>query len=248
MRLHILSDLHLEFGAVKVSETNADVIVLAGDIHLGREGRKWIRQTFPGKPVVYVLGNHEFYRHSLPDLTETLRRETEGSNIHVLERTAVEIDGYTFLGCTLWTDFEVNGDPVLSMRTAETIMSDYMLIDFSPENRTLRAADTIDVHVRSRDWLKQQIARSNAARTIVVTHHAPSPRSEAPHHRGSPLAPAFSSNLDSFVEESGVPLWIYGHTHFNTDFKIGATRVMTNQRGYPDECCRGFDPGLVVEV
>ena len=66
MRLHILGDLHLEFGTAKVPVTDADVVVLAGDIHLGREGRKWVRSHFQDKPVVYVVGNHEFYRHSLP--------------------------------------------------------------------------------------------------------------------------------------------------------------------------------------
>ena len=72
MRLHILGDLHLEFGPVRIPAPDADIVVLAGDIHLGREGRKWARNQFPAKPVIYVLGNHEFYRHSLPDLTETL--------------------------------------------------------------------------------------------------------------------------------------------------------------------------------
>src|SRR5437899_9679808 len=52
MRLHILSDLHLEFGTTKIPDTNADVVVLAGDIHLGREGRMWAQQQFAGKPVV----------------------------------------------------------------------------------------------------------------------------------------------------------------------------------------------------
>ena len=81
MRIHILGDLHLEFGTTHIPATDADVIVLAGDIHLGREGRRWARRRFGGKPVVYILGNHEFYRHSLPDLTESLKRETDGSQI-----------------------------------------------------------------------------------------------------------------------------------------------------------------------
>ena len=63
MRLHILSDLHLEFGKVKIPETDADVIVLAGYIHVGSKGISWARKQFPDKPVIYVLGNHEFYRH-----------------------------------------------------------------------------------------------------------------------------------------------------------------------------------------
>src|ERR1035441_3108961 len=101
MRLHILGDLHLEFEPAEIPATEADVVVLSGDIHPGRAGCKWARNQFPTIPIIYVLGNHEFYRHSLPELAETLKRETDGSNIHLLENGAVEINGYTFLGCTL---------------------------------------------------------------------------------------------------------------------------------------------------
>jgi len=248
MHLHILGDLHLEFGTIKIPVADADVVVLAGDIHLGREGRKWARHHFSTKPLVYVLGNHEFYRHALPDLTETLKRETAGSHIHLLENDAVEINGYTFLGCTLWTDFQLSPDPEAAMEAAEGIMSDYSIIHFRPENRLLRARDTARLNSESVAWLRSALARCDRARTIVVTHHAPSSHSEAPYHLNSPLNPAFASNLDSLVEQSGVPLWIHGHTHYNVDYVIGSTRVMTNQRGYPDQVCEGFNPALIVEV
>ena len=248
MRLHILSDLHLEFGDARIPATDADVVVLAGDIHLGREGWRWARSQFPEKPVVYVLGNHEFYRHSLPDLTAALTREAAGSPIHLLENRAVEIGGYTFLGCTLWTDFELSGDREAAMRNAEGIMSDFSLIQFSPEDRLLCAGDTTRLHAASVNWLRGELARCDRARTIVVTHHAPSARAEAPYHAQSPLKSAFASDLDSIIEQSGVPLWIYGHTHYNANFVIGSTRVLSNQRGYPEERCKGFDPALIVEV
>ena len=249
MRLHILSDLHLEFGGSRrIPQTDADVVVLAGDIHLGQEGYRWAREQFPGKPVVYVMGNHEFYRHSLPDLIEALKRETAGSQIHLLENSAVEMNGFTFLGCTLWTDFQLTGNQAAAMRFAEATMNDYYVVRFDAEQRCLRARDTLRLHLGSVAWLREQLIRCNPARTVVVTHHAPSPRAEAPYHANSPLKPAFGSNLDSLVEQSGVPLWIYGHTHYNTDFKIGSTRVLTNQRGYPEQLCEGFNPGLVVEI
>ena len=248
MRLRILGDLHLEFGAVSIPRPDADVIVLAGDIHLGREGRRWAGRHFADKPVVYVLGNHEFYRHSLPELTDRLKKETEGSQIHLLENTAVELNGFTFLGCTLWTDFQLAPDPGTAMQTAEAIMSDFSLIQFSPEGRLLRARDTAEIHAKSVSWLEGALAGCDPARTVVVTHHAPSPRSEAPYHANSPLNPAFASGLDWLVEQSRLPLWIHGHTHYNVDYTIGKTRVLTNQRGYPGELCKGFDPGLVVEV
>jgi predicted phosphodiesterase len=248
MRLHILSDLHLEFGAAKIPRTDADVIVLAGDIHLGREGWRWARNEFGEKPVIYVLGNHEFYRHSLPELTETLKRETDGSQIHLLENSAVEIEGYTFLGCTLWTDFKLSGAAGVAMAVAEGIMSDFSIVRFNPENRLLGARDTVRLHMESRTWLQAMLAKCDPARTVVVTHHAPSARSEAPYHANSPLKPAFGSDLDWLIEQSRVPLWIHGHTHYNVDYNVGTTRVLTNQRGYPDELCKGFDPSMVIEL
>src|SRR5437867_1288646 len=248
MRLHVLSDLHLEFGLADVPDTDADVVVLAGDIHLGWEGRKWIRRRFASKPVVYVLGNHEFYRHALPDLTESLRRETAGTAIHLLENAAVELDGVTSLGCTLWTDFRLAPNVKAAMIEAGKVMSDYQLIRSSVEGRLLRPEDTAALHTESVAWLKRELAARDPARTVVVTHHAPSLRSVPTHHQGSPLNGAFASNLDGFIENARVPLWIHGHTHHNVDYRIGATRVLSNQRGYPDGLVAGFNPGLIVEV
>ncbi len=108
MRLWILSDLHLEFGPVELPRVEADVVVLAGDVHKGRRGLAWARERFAATPVVYVLGNHEYYGEALPRLREKLEGEAAGSSVHLLENRAVEIGGVTFLGCTLWTDFELH--------------------------------------------------------------------------------------------------------------------------------------------
>ena len=248
MRLHILGDLHLEFASIDFPRIDADVVVLSGDIHLGRAGWQWAHRQFPSTPVVYVLGNHEFYRHSLPALTEELKLETKGSHVHVLDNDAVEINGYTFLGCTLWTDFELMEEPEGAMRAAEQMMSDYAIIEFSPENRVLRATDTAKLHAQSVDWLRKRLNQSDPAKTVVVTHHAPSLLSEPPFHLNSPLSGAFASSLDYLIEPSRVPLWIHGHTHYNVDYRLGATRILTNQRGYPQERCNGFHPGLIVEL
>lgn len=248
MRLHILSDLHLEFGVFEPPDTDAYVVVMAGDIHVGRNGRTWIRQRFQDKPVVYVLGNHEFYRNAIPALTETLCRESEGSHIHLLERSVIEIEGITFLGCTLWTDFRLGGDSSAAKVAAEETMSDYKLIRVSPEYRRLRAQDTAKLFVLSMEWLKKELAERDPSRVVVVTHHAPSPKSIPPYHKGSDLNPAFASDLEAFVADSRVPLWIHGHTHYCCDYRIGETRVLSNQRGYPDAIAETFVPGLVVQI
>jgi Icc-related predicted phosphoesterase len=248
MRLHVLADLHFEFGCIDIPKTDADIIVLAGDIDIGTKGLAWSRSQFPDKPVVYVLGNHEFYRHNLTVLTESLTREAAASHIHLLENKSVELGGFKFLGCTLWTDFALSSDPQKTMAKAERFMNDYRIVRIGGSNRVLRARDTAGIHQQSVAWLQSALAHSEPDRTIVVTHHAPSPRSEAPGYSNSPLTAAFVTDLSALIEQSGIPLWIHGHTHFNADYRIGVTRVLTNQRGYPQEPCAGFDAAMVIDV
>ena len=97
MKLHILSDVHVEFGPYDAPETDADVVVLAGDINVGRNGFDWAREQFPNKPVLYVLGNHEYYGEALPKFTDKLRELAEGTNVHILEQDSLTLDGVTFL-------------------------------------------------------------------------------------------------------------------------------------------------------
>ena len=93
MQLQVFSDLHLESCIIKPVPKKADVVVLAGDIHVGTAGIKWAKKTFRNCPVIYVLGNHEFYNHTIPDLLQDLRREAKGSNVHVLENKRTTPDG-----------------------------------------------------------------------------------------------------------------------------------------------------------
>jgi Icc-related predicted phosphoesterase len=248
VRLHIFSDVHAEFGNYQPTVTDADVVVIAGDLHLGRQGIDLIRSNYTDKPVVYVLGNHEFYRHALPKLTEDLERESIGSNVHVLENRAVSIGDVRFLGCTLWSDFKIGGDAAAAKLAAEEIISDYRLIRVSPEFRKLRARDTALLHARSLAWLKQELSSGDTSRTVVVTHHAPSVRSVPPIYTGDLLNGAFASNLESMIIASEVPLWIHGHTHHCVDYQLGATRVFSNQRGYPDAIAPEFIPNLIVDI
>ena len=248
MRVHVLADLHLEFGLADIPTSDADVVVLAGDIDVGTNGLEWIRWRFPNQRVIYVLGNHEFYRQNLTTLTTALKHETENSHIHLLENSVVELCGVTFLGCTLWTDFALRGDMQKDMGCAQTCINDYRIVTIGTDNRVLRPQDTVRIHQESVAWLKDELPRHSRTRTVVVTHHAPSPRSEAPGYANGPLSPSFVSDLGSLIEQSEIPMWIHGHTHYNVDYRIGGTRVISNQRGYPREAVARFDPGLVIDI
>jgi Icc-related predicted phosphoesterase len=248
MRVHILSDLHLEFAPFQTNNVNSDVVVLAGDVHTGRNGIKWILQTFADRPVIYVLGNHEFYGQKIPKLISEIKEIAQGTNVHVLENDRVEIRGVIFLGATLWTDFRLNGDPVLAEVTAQTGMTDFRRIRVTPSYRRFGPADARRIHTQSLEWLAQQTAEGRGKKIVVVTHHAPSPQSVPSPFRSDPLNPAYASNLEPFIAECGAVLWIHGHIHHRADFTVGGTRVVANPRGYPIEPHTGFDPSFVVEV
>ena len=248
MRIHILSDLHLEFAPFEVNDVGAKVIVLAGDIHTGKNGIKWIRQAIVDRPVVYVLGNHEFYGQKIPKLISEIKEAAQGTNVHVLENDKVEIGDVAFLGATLWTDFSLNGDPVLAEVAAQTSITDFRRIRVTPSYRRFRPMDARRFHRQSVEWLGQEVAAIQGKRLVVVTHHAPSPQSIPSKLRTDPLNPAFASNLDRFIAESRAALWIHGHIHDRADSIVGDTRVVANPRGYPSEPHTGFDPSFVIDI
>jgi predicted phosphodiesterase len=250
VRLHVLSDLHLEHGSPAPGRVEADVVVLAGDIATGTGGVEWARAWAADRPLVYVSGNHELYGQALPELLEELRRAAAGSSVHVLEHEQRMIGGVRFLGCTLWSDFDYDGPArrALSMRVCERVVNDYKLITFGPQGRALTARDTRNLHLASRRWLTARLADHHDGPTVVVTHHAPliGTRPQSPELRA--LAGAFASDLTELIDARQVALWIFGHTHQATDVVIAGARVLSNPYGYPHQRVAGFDPGLVIEL
>lgn len=157
MKLHILSDLHLEFAPFTPPVTDAEVIVLAGDTGTGHHGIRWAKENFPDKPVLYLMGNHEFYGHDIPKLTQKLEEETAGTSIHVMENRVVEIGDVVFLGCSLWTDFALGNDPSIGALVAEGAMNDFRRIRWWPGYGRLQAGHLQRIHAESVLWLRQQL-------------------------------------------------------------------------------------------
>jgi predicted phosphodiesterase len=245
VRLLILSDLHLELGEWDPPAASADAVVLAGDIHGGANGVEWASEVFGGLPVIYVAGNHEYYGTAIPKATEKLRDTAEGRGLHFLERDSVVIAGIRFLGATLWTDFALTGDMTGAAAAAGRSMLDYRRIRLTPDYRRLRPLHTRKWHQDTLAWLKQELAAATEP-TVVVTHHAPSGQSIQPRFQGDLLSPAFASGLNDFIAHSGSRLWVHGHTHHCVDYEVGSTRIVSNQRGYPDEIVSRFKPDFTV--
>lgn len=242
MRVHVLSDLHLEFAGFEPEVLDVDLVVLAGDIHTLTRGVKWANAVFRCD-AVYVLGNHEFYGGHFERTLEKAR-EYAASHVHVLENDSFIFGGVRFLGSTAWTDFSITADPVVAAREALEGMNDFKKIRVGDSYRKLRPAGVIQRNRIAHDWLAAELSRPFDGKTIVVTHHAPLPTVIGDEHEGH-LSAAYANNWPTLVEQSD--LWMFGHTHFAIDTNILGCRLISNPRGYPGQQT-GFDPGLVIEL
>ena len=90
-------------------------------------------------------------------------------------------------------------------------------------------------------------AARDGTTAVVITHHAPTPRSIAPRFHGNALNPAFASNLERLIVRYQPALWIHGHMHNSVDVTLGETRVVANPAGYNRGENPGYDPALCIE-
>jgi predicted phosphodiesterase len=139
MRIHLLSDLHLEFQDFSPATHDADVVVLAGDIDLLARGVVWANKNFHC-PVIYVAGNHEFYKGHLNRTMEKMR-EKALPHVHVSKNDEVVVYGVRFLGTTGWTDFYSTDNVTAALHTAQISMNDYKQIRMGANYRRIKPVD-----------------------------------------------------------------------------------------------------------
>jgi 3',5'-cyclic AMP phosphodiesterase CpdA len=254
VKIRVLSDLHLECDEPEViPHAQADLIVLAGDIHNHAVGPRWAAETFDGAvPVVYVPGNHEYYDGEFGALEAAMHDAAASvDNVHVLNNAAlVDPAGqWRVLGTTLWTDFTLCGADADALATsiaaAQRVMLDFRgLIQVTwprergvtPEanaTRDFTPDDSLALHAQARAWLESELAKPFAGKTIVVTHHAPHRLSLAERYADDKVSAGFVNHLPELVREP-VALWVHGHTHTAFDYTVNGTRVVCNPRGYLD--------------
>lgn len=273
MRLRILSDLHVEVAGFEPPRADADLVVLAGDIHNGERAPLWARAAFPGQEIVLVAGNHEFYDGEYFGTLGRMRAAAQAARVRLLENEAILIGGVRLLGCTLWTDyrlFEAGGRlPALPAKAAmdanRRLLADYKAIRVADGQgeRLFSPEDSARLHEGSREWLRSELGRAHHGPTVVVTHHLPSWRSVHPAFASWVSNAGFASELDDLLVRAD--LWIHGHTHTTQRYRVGDTRVVCNPRGYPrptapaGEAAPGgppepvfenpdFDPALIVDL
>jgi len=253
MKLHVLSDLHLSVQGLPPPGTDADLVILAGDIARPQPAVHWARSL--GKPTLYVPGNHEFYGGSMPGVLRELRQLTDGTNVRILDNEEVRFGDVRFLGSTLWSDFRFDPPGAareLARREALEKVHDFRRIFVDEEqHEVFTPAASAALFDRNAAWLEAQLRTPWRGTTVVITHHAPSALSVHPKFAGSPLNACFASHLDRLLDGALAQLWIHGHMHHSVDRQVRGTRLLCNPRGYapggqvenPD-----FDPGFCIEV
>lgn len=253
-RIHVLSDLHIDFGDFKLPDVDSDILVLAGDTSEGMLGTIQASNWAQNKPVVMVAGNHEFYKGVWPDHLVRMRTAAGfNQDLHVLENESVVLNGTRFLGCTLWTDFKLFGPAmeIHSRMVARKNMNDYQFIKNADGSKFDPHLSQI-AHQRSVAWLRYMLDTPFSGPTVVVTHHAPSQLMlNSRFRRDDPLNPAYASHLEYLMDGNKVKLWISGHTHHSTQATINDTRLVSNCRGYVGDYDRpdpNFNPELVIDT
>lgn len=239
MKIALYSDLHLEtmrkYPALAVVPTppeDAELLILAGDIHQGTQGLAALAEL-GSKGHIYVAGNHEYYHHDIDILDKQLAELADQTGLHYLQRTSVVIEGVRFLGCTLWTDYNIQpGWRFGAELVARAFLPDYKLIRY--RGKQFSPAMGIDLHHQNVEWLQAALDEPFDGKTVVVTHHAPHPQSIHPRFNLSPINAAFVSDLEHLMGKADV--WVHGHMHDSFDYTVHqhgqSTRVLVNPRGY----------------
>jgi len=246
VRIALMSDLHLEMHAdrgdgflAELDPTGVDILVLAGDVTMARfyETLEHVFRPLTAKyrQIIYLPGNHEYYRSSPRQVTHNLARLAwDFPTVHVLLNRAVTIEGQKFFGGTMWFPM----DPAVAGYHKRSMNDFHLIEDFEP-------------------WVYEESARFQEAaqaeideHTVIVTHHLPAPQSIAPRYKGSALNAFFLCDMTALILERKPRLWIHGHTHYRADYVLGKTRIVCNPLGYPGEpeSLMAFDPNLQLAV
>jgi len=254
MKVALASDIHLEFGAIELENTeSADVLILAGDIcqavdanhdtTMGRRVQTFFQQVSDRfSQVIYIMGNHEHYEGDYARSRERLHKMLDDhrcDNVHLLEKDALIIDDVTFVGGTLWTDF--NREDSLCMWHASQGMNDYRVCKNSGRGISgggyasrLQPEDTLADHRAMLEYIRQVTEEQADQKFVLAVHHAPSSASVAECYRGDLLMNGnFYTDLSEFIlDRPQIRLICHGHMHNVSDYLIGTTRVVCNPRGY----------------
>lgn len=244
LKIRLLSDIHLEITPLNKNRVVTSlhsckdtVLVLAGDI--GDPMSKdyeyfidWVSNLY--EQVFVISGNHEYYRRhdkfSMQEVEDSIHNITRKiPNVKYLQKEAYNYKGIRFLGCTLWS----LPDPQITYK-----LNDFHLI---PQANVQLIYDIHRDHVA---WLQKELAK-DIEPTVVITHHLPSHKMNAPKYVDHPLKSFVASDNDELVKKANY--WLAGHTHQAHTTILNGCKCYVNPIGYTGEVTN-YNPYLIINL
>jgi len=248
LKIQIMSDIHKDQrGDIPQFSREADAIVIAGDIaNNGKGVDKFFNMVDNSVkvPVIVVLGNHDYYSYRYNSFVKAVEDYKEMaskySNIHILARETLEIDGVNFIGATLWTDY----DKGRGISTAISAMPcfRYLRVD----DRLVNYQDILDEYNKDVAFIGNSL--SNSLKNVVITHHVPTFNHIPNKYKNNRLNGSFCTNLDDFIMDNQPDVWVCGHTHTNFTGQMGECTLYCNPWGYSFEKQTGYLENFMIEV
>lgn len=256
LKLQIVSDLHIEYKNNDIPDPlnfinpQSPILVLAGDIgslYKFTQLKGFITKVCKlFEIVIYVPGNHEYYvQHdnnckpvSFSVLENRLKSlESEISNLYILNQQSIIIDDVCIVGCTLWTNPEIE-------------IPKFMIPIYGIDNYSYYEKHKKDLMYINK---MSNYCNSKNLELVVITHHCPTYKvlnnnMEKKNKKKDKYVSLYVSNLDYMIENSNINTWICGHIHQNFDFSVGNTRIVGNQRGKPKDRIYDFSKSFIVNV
>ena len=232
-----------------IRERKPELLVVAGDLS-NDPIRTWpkalvrLGRLIDPSRIAVIPGNHDFYSFRL-DGEHLLREMCSRAGVRFAQKEEIRLGKTRILCCTLWTDFALTGDVRHAAETAARVMYDYRLIHTGvsglpfgrQDTRLITPQDILMAHRDHRAWLEGALRAPHFAgdegRTVVVTHHGPSPATAA--GEIDSLTPAFHSDLNDLIIETGPDVWFFGHSHRRCRATVGRTDIRCVSIGYIEE-------------
>ena len=161
----------------------------------------------------------------------------------MLNNKVVQHENTRLLFSTLWSHISP-----LHHRVIQHGLSDFH--EIRNGDNLFTAEQFNQFHQEALNFLFGELAISYPGQSVVVTHHVPTLLNYPAQYKNSELNGAFVTELSDPIYDSGADYWIYGHHHQNTlEFKIGHTRLLTNQLGYVRyRENKGFEGGRCINL
>ena len=241
MKIHLLSDAHIDGGGIPpLPRYGRDVCVLAGDLGTIKFRRTYvkflteIKKRF--KHVILVMGNHEYYGSTIEGGLADAQKITNDVGDHLLDVNLgtenLVLDGVTFWGSTLWTDF--NKGDFFALNAYVNNLNDAKVI------KEFTSSECLEQH-------KKAVEKINWDADVVISHHRPIFRKHADLEISDNTYSFCCTTLEDRIYDSNIKYWMFGHTHDNSCVDVGGTKVVTNQvkgsRNGPK-----YDPKFFVEI